>query len=363
MKTVRPDELEISLFGPGYGESVVVHMGANQWVIIDSCRDPVNGLVAPLEYLRKMGVDPCEAVALVVAAHWHDDHVRGLSNIVQTCSNARFVCASAMSWPEFVTVVTRYEGALKTPAGSGVREMYELLHHLSKTARQPYYASPNRLIFRSAAVSELAGGPCEIWSLSPSDRQLEMFWSEISHHMPEIGHTVRRAVSKSPNHLAIALWLTVGKQSVLLGSDLQETRDPETGWSVIVQSPERPAGSAAVFKIPHHGSENGHSDEVWEQMIGKDAHALLTPFTNGNVCLPTTADVKRVSNRAGAAYITANSQVRPRVERSPLVARAIRTSGVTLKLAEPNMGHIRLRKRYGGKYRWYIALMRGAYRI
>ena len=98
-------------------------------------------------------------------------------------------------------------------------------------------------------------------------------------------------------------------------------------------------------------------------MIGKGAHALLTPFANGNVSLPTTTDITRIADRAGAAYITADPQVRPRVERSPLVARAIRTSGVTLKLAEPHMGHIRLRKRYGDEYRWYVALMRGAYKI
>jgi hypothetical protein len=363
MKSARPDEFEISLFGPGYGESAVVHLGANQWLIIDSCRDAVTGSIGPLEYLRKIGVNASESVALVVATHWHDDHVRGLSNVIQTCAKARFVCASAMCWREFVTMVTRYEDAPRTPAGSGVREMSEVLRHLSKAGRPPSYAAPNTLIFRSAAASKLAGGPCEVWSLSPAHKQLEMFWSEISSRIPEIGQTVRRAVSKSPNHLAIVLWLTAGKHSILLGSDLQETPDPHTGWSVIVQSAERPPGSAAVFKIPHHGSENGHSEDVWEQMVGKDAYALLTPFTNGNVCLPTTDDVSRVVGKAGAAYITANPQVRPRVERPPLIARAIRTSGVTLRSAEPNMGHIRLRKRYDIGHRWYITLMRGAYKL
>jgi hypothetical protein len=300
---------------------------------------------------------------LVIATHWHDDHVRGLSKIIQTCGNARFVCASAMLWPEFVIMVNRYEEAPSTPAGSGVREMYEVLSHLSQTGRPPYFAGPNTLILRSLAASNVAGGACEVWSLSPSHKQQELFWAEIASHVPDISQTVRRALPNSSNHLAVAIWVTAGPQSILLGSDLQETRDAHTGWSVIVQSAERPIGTAAVFKVPHHGSENGHSDAVWDQMVAKSALALMTPFVNGGVRLPTEADEHRIVGRAGAAYITADPQLRPRVERPPLVARAIRRSGVSLKSAEPYIGHIRLRKRYGSEYRWYISLMRGAYKL
>jgi len=38
MKQVRPDELEVSVFGPGYGESLAIHLGLGSWIIIDSCR-------------------------------------------------------------------------------------------------------------------------------------------------------------------------------------------------------------------------------------------------------------------------------------------------------------------------------------
>ena len=30
-------EIEVSLFGPGYGECVLVHLGEGQWMIVDSC--------------------------------------------------------------------------------------------------------------------------------------------------------------------------------------------------------------------------------------------------------------------------------------------------------------------------------------
>jgi beta-lactamase superfamily II metal-dependent hydrolase len=311
MKAVRSDEIEISIFGPGYGESVVIHLGLGQWAIVDSCRDPKTRAIAPLDYLTKIGVDPSASVRLIVATHWHDDHVRGLSEVVEACKSADFVCASALTKAEFVTMVTRYEEASpNTPSGSGVRELYRVLRRLSENRRQIQYAGPNRLILRNLQVGEAAGGKCEITTLSPADRQLEIFWAEIADQMPDLRRTVRRAVSKSPNHLAVALSVAVGEETVLLGSDLEETPDERTGWSVIVQSAQRPLGTARVFKIPHHGSENGHSDDVWNQMVAKGAFALLSPFTNGSVSLPTDADVNRIVSRAGRAYITAKPNSR-----------------------------------------------------
>jgi Metallo-beta-lactamase superfamily len=364
MKPVRQDELEISIFGPGYGECVVVHLGSNHWVIVDSCRDAISGCVAPLEYLRRIDVDPSSAVHLVVGTHWHDDHVRGLSDVVRACHNARFVCASALTTAEFITMVTRYEEAgPRNPAGSGVRELYGVLRELDATHRHPEFASPNRLIFRCPAAAVVAGGRCEITSLSPSDKQVAMFWSEIADQMPAVRRTIRRTTPKSPNHLAVALWILTGHQAILLGSDLEETVDQHRGWSAIVQSAERPQGQARVFKVPHHGSENGHNDEVWDTMVASGAYALLSPFTNGSVSLPTIGDMRRIAARAGAAYLTADPKQRRPVERPPIVARAIRNHRGRLKMAEPALGHVRLRKRYGEGSRWYVSLMGGAYKL
>ena len=56
------DELEVSIFGPGIGESVVVHLGYGDWIVVDSCLNPRTRLPAALEYplptpkdLRRLG--------------------------------------------------------------------------------------------------------------------------------------------------------------------------------------------------------------------------------------------------------------------------------------------------------------------
>lgn len=62
------DELEVSIFGPGYGESIVIHFSDGQWMIVDSCLDPDSVLPVPLSYLMQLNVDVDKAVKLVVAS-------------------------------------------------------------------------------------------------------------------------------------------------------------------------------------------------------------------------------------------------------------------------------------------------------
>ena len=64
------NEIEISLFGPGYGECVVVHLGSDHWVVVDSCIDVESRRPVAVEYLEILGRDPAGAVKCVVASHW-----------------------------------------------------------------------------------------------------------------------------------------------------------------------------------------------------------------------------------------------------------------------------------------------------
>jgi hypothetical protein len=145
---------------------------------------------------------------------------------------------------------------------------------------------------------------------------------------------------------------------------LEETDDPNTGWSVIVGSPERPTGRACVYKVAHHGSVNGHNDAIWEQLLVEQPFALVTPWSpawSGGRGLPTEADVGRMTKLTPKAYSTArhkSQRVQPRV---PAVEKTIRELGVRLQHAEPATGIVRLRN--GGvedlTY-WNLELLRNA---
>ena len=101
----RCDELEISLFGPGIGECLVIHVGDNQWIIVDSCIDSSTKEPAPLGYLKQLGINPFDNVKLFIITHWHSDHIRGASEIAKKCAGATICFSEALLQEEFLTLV------------------------------------------------------------------------------------------------------------------------------------------------------------------------------------------------------------------------------------------------------------------
>lgn len=99
------DVVEVSIFGPGKGECVAVHVGYGDWIIVDSCVDQITKTVPVLDYLGRIGVNPATDVRIVLASHAHDDHVSGISRVFQACSSASFVCSSAITQEEFFALI------------------------------------------------------------------------------------------------------------------------------------------------------------------------------------------------------------------------------------------------------------------
>ena len=182
------DEIEVSLFGSGYGECIVVHVGNDEWVIVDSCltldRQPI-----ALEYLRGLGSDP-RAVCLLVATHWHDDHIRGMSKLVELCNNAEFCCSATFLEREFSVMLAALEASPATQAGSGVRELYRVFSLLDGRSSVPNHAISKRLIFNRQN--------CKIWSLSPSDSTYKTFLRKIGRLIPQDGEPKRLIPSLPP---------------------------------------------------------------------------------------------------------------------------------------------------------------------
>ena len=246
-KPPRDDEFELTLIGPGYGESVVMHIGGGSWVLVDSCGRA--DAPAALDYLAGIGVDPAKAVKLVVASHWHDDHIRGMANMASACSTAAFCCASVLCTEEFLAAVHALEQRHFAAFGSGAREIHDVFSRLRSEESSPTLALANRRVFSHDS--------CHIWALSPADDAYLGLVRSIGGLLPSVGQAETRIRSLSPNEVAVVLWVEVGDIMVLLGSDLERR-----GWAKILQDDARPTGRASAFKIPHHGSVSSDAPEV-----------------------------------------------------------------------------------------------------
>ena len=334
------NEIELTLLGPGYGESIVLHVGNNNWVVVDSCIDK-DGKPAGARYLRSIGVNPVQAVKLIVATHWHDDHIRGMAQLVDICRGAKFCCAAALCKKEFLATVAALEGRHLSAAGSGVRELYGVFSQFKDKAQGPTFALANRLVFSQ--------GASKIWSLSPGDEDFTSFLTSISGLVPSEGQAKTRVSSLSPNKVAVALWVRVGNVRMLLGADLEAH-----GWRLILQSTERPAGKASVFKVPHHGSKNAHEPEVWQSLLDPDPIAVLTPWRLGGRSLPSELDVQRILSDTSNAYTTTRTNPTRPKRRERMVDRTVRESGVALRQVAMSPGAVRLRRSLSSGEPWSV---------
>ena len=336
------EEFELTLLGPGYGESIVLHVGDGVWVLVDSYVNP-SRIPKALEYLESLGLDPAQAVALIVATHWHDDHIRGMAQLVEVCNTATFCCASVFCKEEFLALVGALAGRHLSAVGSGVGELYQVFSHLGEKGAKPALALANRRIF--------SHGGCEIWSLSPDDAVFIDFLKSLDDCSPREGQTKIRLPSLSPNTVAVALWIRIDDVVVLLGSDLEKR-----GWVEILQQTARPTDAASAFKVPHHGSANADEPSVWKRMLEPDPVAVLTPWRRGGHVLPSSRDVQRTLFYTENAYATANTVSAPpsRARRNRMVERTIRESGVHLRSLSISPGAIRLRRPIGSQTRWEV---------
>jgi hypothetical protein len=340
-------EFEISLFGPGKGESIVLHLGFGVWAIVDSCRNSETGKAAALDYLDVIGVGP-DAVTLVIASHWHDDHVRGLSDVLKSCSSAQFVFSEMLKRDQFQRLVETGRRSMLTTSGTtefaGV--MRTLTLRKRRTGKQPrQYATPNRVLWERNTD--------QIRSLSPSDQGIEATLGRLAQYLPEARAIKRRIGDPRPNDASVVLWVRVGETVVLLGGDLQKKKSPEMGWLAILDSPVAVPQRASLFKVPHHGAFNAHEDRVWTELLDAQPEALVTPFTPSR--LPTLSDQQRICGLAHG-WLTAPNGIGGTRARSAEVQAMIDAVAPDLHETEPATGHIRARHPIRGSGGWHIEL-------
>lgn len=375
----RPGDLdvEVHLFGPGYGESVLVHLGFNEWLIVDSCVARGSTSAAPTAYLESIDVDPATAVRVVVATHWHDDHVRGLAEVVRQCTSAEFFCSSALFARPFLTLVSHVTRRPMTRAGSGVDEFHAVVDELRDRARRSgariagfglKFADAGRLLWERHRFPE---HPASIRSLSPSDAERVLTLRTLEHLVTGLAsapttRTRGRVACVQPNNAAVVLHVQVGSSCLLLGADLEELGTPpmqDCGWSAVAASTARPRERSILFKVAHHGSETAHCEAVWTDMLEPKPLAILTPFRNGSVRLPTEDDATRLRQRAGQVFITAPHATRRAKPSNPVVAREFASTARAVWEAA-SMGHIRA-SRPGGVIgaEWQVTTLNGATRL
>ena len=180
-----------------------------------------------------------------------------------------------------------------------------------------------------------------VTALSPMPSAFAQFLAHVGSYLPRNGQPINHAPEVRPNLAAVALHIDLGDDAVLLGADLEEHHT--YGWSAVVA--DRWSGArrpATAFKIAHHGSHTGDCTQVWARMLKSTPTACLTPFTLGNLRLPTDADKARVKGNTALPYTSSAASRRPEMD-----SRLLKRLGDICKnvaRVDSGFGAVRLRR-------------------
>ncbi|WP_028869746.1 ComEC/Rec2 family competence protein [Psychromonas arctica] len=333
--------MEVSLFGPGVGECVLVKLPNDKWIIVDSFIDKESGKPIALQYLKEQNLNPEEVVELIIVTHWHSDHIAGMSEVIFNCTNASVVIPSAFTKKEFTIFITSLAkdqslGELNS-AKEMKRVMFGLGEHYRNNKIPPIYASEGKCLYRDD-VNHI-----NVVALSPSSHsetnslmELNDLYNKFKVQNPRV-HILKQA----PNNNSIALAITVKDVSILLGGDLEEPKynpDKLYGWSAILKSKQVSKRKSVLFKVPHHGSRTGHHDEVWSEMLQKPC-SILTTYNSSS--LPRSEDIERIKGESNSVYITSPPKIPKKLLRDKRLQKDIDNFCKNLKPKESVTGHVK----------------------
>lgn len=336
-----PDEIEVTVMGPGYGESVVVHLGNGEWLIVDSCIDRLDSkkTAAPLLYLRHIGVNVEQSVRYIVVSHWDDDHVGGIGEVVEACPNADFISSIVFSRDKFTCFVEAISAGQDHTDGGNIQNIRSVLRLLRARGKPIKVSSPTRQLCSRPIV--------RCWS--PSDLDANEFLMHVAQMHPKALEGFRKAILPTSNLTSVVLTIEWPDTAVLLGADMERSPDNRRGWGAVVSEIANIGGVALgdLVKIPHHGSGSGHDQRMWDDLLHKRPIAVMTPFGKGELKErpPKSTDVNRIGKLSGPLYMSARHQISKRPETMDYgVIRSLREGLITITSQRTPMGIVRHRR-------------------
>lgn len=328
----EPDEIEVTIFGPGYGEAIAIHLEDDSWVLIDSCIDPNTGRPAQFSYLNFLGITTSK-IRTIVASHWHDDHVRGIAALATVYSSAEFVVSSVFDKREARAFLAAYSGRSASELTKGTRELYDVIKN-----RKVFFVNNRSIVFEY----DVPDRHVIATALSPVQQAMAQSIANFAKYIPSDDKPINNAPELTPNFESVAIHIDFGSEAILFGSDLEE--DMNLGWSAILSDKwSSNRRTSNVYKVAHHGSDTGDTPGIWTNLLSQNPIALMTPFVKGRNRLPKPSDTSRILAYTPNAFISSSSTKKPKLPSAQL--KRLNDICIGLGAKHPKFGAVRIRKK------------------
>jgi hypothetical protein len=306
----KTDEIELTFFGPGFGESIVVHIPGIGWGIIDSCEfGPVSGrFVPPLQYVIYQKVN---RLAFLVLTHPHADHFKGMEQIVDHyLGRIDRVCRYAGDGARELGVYLTNRAIKGTPGAKSLSSVFKAFKKaVDNNAESRRLGAMTQIIPRKQVSINGTTTEVEVLSLSPSAYDEQLYVNILRVASPELTGIITEIPDSDHNLVSSAIWISAGDVVVILGSDVEKGRGRSSGWRGIIGSVDAPGLPVKALKVSHHGSPSAYYKKAWEQHCGgKKITSVVTPFARGKQPRPSEEDIERI--KKFSSHVGLTSQLR-----------------------------------------------------
>jgi len=217
------------------------------------------------------------------------DHITGISNILQEASHeAKLVISPIIQQEKFLEYIAI---GLKEKVES-TAEFGKVIDFIKKNSSRVIVPITDKIIF------PYKENDIEVYTLSPNDVDLYEYIAAIM--LPDERRKTSYSFPES-NNLSIVMLVKFGTDGILLGSDLENAANINSGWKKLVSS-YRYNNRLSLVKIPHHGSSDAHNDDLWENILCDKPLSVVTVF-NKSVPLPKNSDIDRLRALSQALFV------------------------------------------------------------
>jgi beta-lactamase superfamily II metal-dependent hydrolase len=257
--------------GNGFGESILILFPNGDIGIIDSCVNPKTKKALSLEYLDENNLN-YDIVKFVILTHFHQDHYTGISQIINLCENVEIFTSAALYTASFNFL---FHSLLQISSSlNPYSELKTILDiclfkeksiHILSDISKPILQS-NELIVKSC---------------SPNDKTIEYFDSLYKSHTQKLLSESAYIPNKNDFNLqSIVITIESNHGKILYGADM-EYHNSFIGWEPVFQIIQDNA--FLVFKISHHGSQNGYQKTDCDKILEGNCFLKLTPYSKSKL--------------------------------------------------------------------------------
>jgi len=256
---LKTDRLYLTVIGPGTGETVLVRVPPDQWLIVDSFHCGRPSRAAGISVVEHFG----GSVAVLALTHPHADHYPGMLGLIDANASAILGCVHPRDSGPVGGPTNDATAALKQGAKPTYTRIWD---EWTKTPARRWNT------FRGESISV---GAATVTSLHPLRPIAPTAWSA------------------EPNAISSAMLVRWKDTQVLLGADIPNTEWPGIAGTFVG------LGNHVAMKVPHHGSREaidnafgiGSKSRIW----------VVTPFRRQR--LPRAADTANDGSPEGLASI------------------------------------------------------------